>query len=361
MLKRFMFVLAALTLCTLPTISAIQAQDVEKPAKPAAEAEKKETYEFKSVFTKREIITLYNVSGGTIDTSFTMPDGQTMEQSQPTSQTRVIQVEILEVSDEGKVTKFLSNWHTCEDLDPMTEEVKAADIQGMIATFTWNAEKEAWSSVISDDSTCESEKEMKRVLNMQAHPFLAAMFGTPEKAVAIGDTWELSEADIAMMQRGMAESVDEGQSLTMEGIDGKFTFDSVTTGDEEEEDADNEDADKEEDSDEDNRMANCSSEFTFDLAFAFSGMSLKGKVTQTGVNQHDLDDNRFRYSQAEVTGTLKGAMNGADIEMTINSTDISVLYDGTAEELLKILTADEDDDAEEGDEDEDEGDKPSEE
>lgn len=198
----------AAMLAAMITVPALAQEPKDKASKPARTVNLTLTYEKNQKITeKSEESTHLKVTAG----------GNVMQQRWAT-ETGTKVTEVLEVTEEGAVSKFRVKWTDGTEVveeenmgqagEPMESD---AEMKGTSILYTWNAKEEKYDSNLEkgDAELSETKQQLARK-NPLKNPFV------PGKEVKIGDTWDADQA-------GMEDLFTGDESITLKEVSGACT------------------------------------------------------------------------------------------------------------------------------------------
>jgi|GEM_PF-5035460 len=356
MLKYTFSTLLLLSLCCIAQLP-VHAQDVEKPAadkkaEADADAEDVATYDLQPQFSEGQVITIVQIVNTLTEIEI---EGMAAPQTQEMWITMYNEYEILKVNDEGTVTQFQVAYKHGEIDEDGTEH----PLNGIIVTHTWDKETMKWSGKLHEDSKKIDAEMGVDPLAIQSHSFYGASVAVPDKAIAVGDSWEGSDAYLDFIRQSASEGAGGIFELTLADFEASTTLDSVEEVAASEFDgaADDEDDDAEESDEKGTKaeepmiqVATLSGTNSYTMSLSGNGISLTGDAKSTMTSSLNLTTHLPANSTTETVATFDASAMGMS-SMVTTSTVILAWFEGRADDVLAQLMGDDEESDEDADDD----------
>lgn len=342
-MRRLITASCALALCMSLTLIPTFAQDVDKEKKEGRTKaeEKKETYSFQAKYEKDAVFTMLSTTTSTITQTMTAPNGATNSQEMEQKMQSMMEYRVLEVAEDGSLTSFRAHWYSASteivDMQPETD----SKLVGLVIDYTWDAETEKWKGKIGEDNTCDNADLADAMLSTQGHAFPMWTQLFPSEAVAVEDTWETDEDDLALMQDAANMAVvEQNMQMTLSDLTGEMSLSGV----------DEITADDTDDEEFVGKYAMVEGTLSNKSEVALQGgISLSGDFTSTLNTTWNLSKGRPTWTESTETFELSGNVMGQDLKVSGEGVKNVIWYKSSAEEISKMLeeNAEEDDESEE--------------
>jgi|GEM_PF-4089881 len=313
--------MAALAIAPMVSTS-VHAQDADKG--DSAEKADAKSYDLLQKWEKGDIFSLFRNSTATSKQVITMPDGTENEQGGDIeSEEDVSQFEILEVAEDGSVTKLSILWHSGSKLtttpDPVTgessEDTTESEYTGLKITYTWDEDSKAWTGEHDEGGEDLTEAQINDLAKNQQMPITDVRL--PGKAVAVGDEWEYEEDIIKTIFTSMLPAEAEAQlgSMTMTERKGSGKVEEAMEADGIE-------------------YLKLSFSVSMKIDTEQQGMKLSGPITVDGEFYFDLTNHRVVESTEVVGVEINVEGQGMKISVNADVDQSRILYKGKADDLL---------------------------
>lgn len=249
--------------------------------------------------------------------------------------------DILEVADDGSLTKFRMHYADAAKVDPARATSVAHPYLGAKITYTWSSDDSAWTGEFDEDSAEMNESLHDQLLNSQTMPIVLDAIVYPSEAIALDGTWETGDAERDLRQIATRESSGNAYNSVLSNWKSVATLNNVELTDVDGivfPSAAESDKAEDEDDAQQHRVASISAEYSYDLSMDYAGTKLLAGAVGTWQRTFDVDAGKPLTEITSQVLTYDAQAMGIR-EMTAESVVSNTWAHMTLQELRDLVAA----------------------